>query len=947
MPDAVESVGGPERDLRGRETEIAVLAALVNTAREGGSAAVVLRGEPGIGKSALLDHAAAWAGGLRVLRGAGIEVEAELPFAGLQLLLRPVLGGVSRQASRPATDTLAGLPESQRTALESALGIGAGAGADPMLVGLAVLSLLADHGGESGALVLVDDAQWLDRASRDALLFAARRLYAEGVAMVFASRDGEGAFPADGLPEHRVTGLSADAAAALLDGLELAPAVRYRLLAEAQGNPLALRELPIALAAEPSSDLRAGALPLTDRLRLAFHGQVSRLPAATQGLLLVVAAHESGDPAVVLRAAATLGADIDDLAPAEEAGLLRWTGGRPGADGWGGGGAGGDTAGAAIVFRHPLIRAAVYERAPLGQRIAVHRALADALTDAEDADHRAWHLAAAAAGPDAEVADALERTAVRARERGGQQAAAAAYERSARLSTEPGPRARREALAAQSALEAGDLDHARRLARRAIGRTDDNALRAGLFQVQALATFWQRDYPAGHRLLLDGAALIAEPDPGQSAAQLLQAIHTGWYLGEGALAEVLERLGALELPRAHPIMPAAAFVARLLDSGPGAPPPSLTDTLAEIRARGEVSDQVLIMLCGVAMARGQDRAAYDLATGLAARYRTTGAAGRLPTVLFFVAEVDGFTGRPGAALATATEGLELARVTGQQQWISQLSSVLAFVHAVSGREEECRAAASAGLGGDSAGSLAPGAGWAQWSLGLLELGLGRAEAALSRFERLTREPLSHHICATRSIPDLVESAVRVGEPERAAAPFARFEGWAASVRQPWADALVLRCRALLDDAAAEDLYTRALAAHDADGRPIEYARTALLFGEWLRRERRKAPARTHLTEALTIFSRLGMEPWARRARNELTAAGAPEAGERARDRAVAGLTPQELQIVRLAAQGLSNRDIAAQLFLSHRTVGYHLYKAYPKLGVTSRGELKDIAAQLD
>jgi len=971
--------------LHGRDAETAAVATLLDRARAGGSAALVLRGEPGIGKSALLDHAAATAGSLRVLRGTGIEVEAELPFAGLQLLLRPVLGGSRRSMSRPdgspgspasLRNSIADLPESQRAALESALGLAEGAGADPILVGLALLSLLAEYAGESGVLVLVDDAQWLDRASRDALLFAARRLYAEGVAMLFAARDGEGTFPAEGLAEHRLAGLTPEAAVALLGGRDLGPAVRYRLLAEARGNPLALRELPIALAAEPSADLRAGALPLTDRLRLAFHGQVSRLPAATQGLLLMIAAEETGDPAVVLRAAHELGADIDDLAPAEHAGLLRrgavddgW--GRPdGGEGWG---VSGDTGGGAIAFRHPLIRAAVYERAPLGQRIAVHRALADALEagaleDPQDADRRAWHLAAAAAGPDDAVADALERTAVRAGQRSGYQAAAAAYERAARLSVQVGARARREALAAQSALEAGDLDYARRLADRAARRVraggtaagadgtvagdtaagaEDIVLRANLFQVQALAMFWRRDYPAAHRLLLDGAALIADAAPGQATAQLLQAIHTGWYLGDRALAEVLERVDALVLPPEDPIAPAAAFAARLLDSGPGAPPESLADTLAEIRARGEVSDQVLIMLCGVGMARGQDRDAYALSTTLAARYRTTGAAGRLPTVLFFAAEVDGFTGRLGAALTTATEGLALARDTGQQQWISQLSSVLAYLQALRGQEQDARASAAAGMGGDTAGSLAPGAGWAQWSLGLLELGLGRAEAALSHFERLTREPLSHHICALRSIPDLVESAVRIADPGRAAAPLARFEGWAASVRQPWADALVLRCRAMLDDGPAEDLYTQALAAHDIDGRPIEYARTALLFGEWLRRERRKAPARTQLTEALEIFERLGMAPWAQRARNELTAAGAPDTGAPTRDRAVAGLTPQELQIVRLAAQGLSNRDIAAQLFLSHRTVGYHLYKAYPKLGVTSRGELKTIAAQLD
>ncbi|MFI1916769.1 AAA family ATPase [Nocardia sp. NPDC020380] len=918
-------------ELRGRESEIGAIGALLDRAREGGSAALVLRGEPGIGKSALLDHAAAAAGSLRVLRGAGIEVEAELPFAGLQLLLRPALG---TPRSQPGTGGLARLPEPQRAALETALGFSSEAGRDPMLVGLAVLSLLAEYAGDAGAVVLVDDAHWLDRASRDALLFAARRLYAEGVVMIFATRDDEGAFTADGLPERRLAGLSPDASAALLDGHDLAPAVRYRLLAEAHGNPLALRELPIAMAAEPSADLRANALPLTDRLQLAFHGQVSRLPTATQGLLLIIASEETGEPAVVLHAAKVLGVDIDDLAPAERAGLLRQVGS-------------GDSAESAIVFRHPLIRAAVYARAPLGRRLAVHRALADALAAPEYADRRAWHLAAAAAGPDAEVAELLEHTAARARERSGYQAAAAAYERSARLSAQPDLQARREALAAQTALEAGDLERARRLADRAAGRADDDAVRANLIHVQALASFWQRDFPTAHRLLMNGSDLIAESDPGRAAVQLLQAVHTGWYLGDDALAEVRDRLRILELPQEHPIAPAAAYIAQLFDSGPVAQPLSLTRTLAEIRTRGEVSDQVLVMLCGVAMNRGQDGEAYALATTLIERCRTSGAAGRLPTVLGFSADLDGVTGRLRAAITTASEALDLARDTGQQHWVSQLSSLLAYTYAQSGEEQRCRDFAAAGSDGHSRGFGTPGAPWAHWALGLLELGLGRAEAALRQFERLNRDPFEHQFSALRSVPDLVEAAVRAGTPERATAPLARFERWAESVRQPWADALILRCRAQLDDEKAEQLYSEALAAHDIDGRPAEYARTALLFGEWLRRERRKAQARTRLTEALTIFEQLGMAPWAQRARNELTAAGVSDGGERPRDRAVAGLTPQELQIVRLAAQNMSNRDIAAQMFLSHRTVGYHLYKAYPKLGITSRSELKDIAAQLE
>ncbi|MDO3703214.1 AAA family ATPase [Micromonospora sp. C28SCA-DRY-2] len=906
-------------ELHGRKPEQDAIADLLAAARAGTSSSLVLRGEPGIGKTALLDHAAAAAGAMRLLRGTGVEFEAELPYSGLQLLLRPTLG------------SLAALPGPQRAALEAAFGLGPTAGSEPMLVGLAVLSLLTEYADDTGLLCLVDDAQWLDRASREALLFAARRLHAEGVVMIFAARDGEGSFPAPGLAELRLSGLAPEAAAALLDRHPLTPAVRYRLLAEARGNPLALLELPVALAAEGASAFSPGALPLTGRLQLAFHGQVSRLPETCQSLLLVAAADETGELAVILRAAAALGAAIEDLAPAERAGLVLR----------------GDADGTTIRFRHPLIRAAVYQRAPLAQRLAVHRALAAALDSPEHADRRAWHLAAATTGADEEVASALERTAARARDRNGHVAAAAAYERAARLSAEPAARAHREALAAEAALEAGDLERARALGVRAARQLDDApVVRARIAQVRAVADFWQGSYSTAHRLLLDGAGLIRDADPGQAARLLTQAVHTSWYLGERQLAETLDRLAALPLDDADPLAPVGRHLVHL-DPGRAELPPPLGDTLAAVRRRGRAPDQVLLILCGAALALGQDSDAYELATALAAEHRARGGAGRLPTVLFFAAEGEVFAGRHRDALATATEALGLARDTGQQQWVSQFSSVLAYLDAVTGEEAACRRNAEEALAGATAAAIAPGAPWAYWSLGLLELGLGRAEAALARFERLNREPMRHHICATRSVPDLVESAVRVGEPERATEPLARFARWAGSVRQPWADALVLRCRGLLaTDERAEAYYTAALDRHDRDGRPLEYARTALLYGEWLRRARRKAEARGPLHAALEVFDRLGMRPWAARTRGELTATGVQDQDPAPGDGVVAGLTPQELQIARLAAQGLSNRDIAAQLFLSHRTVGYHLYKAYPKLGVTSRGELKELAGQL-
>ncbi|SEG89044.1 regulatory protein, luxR family [Nonomuraea solani] len=898
-------------ELYGRKAEADAIAELLARARAGASSSLVLRGEPGIGKTALLDHAAALAGDMRLVRGTGVEFEAELPFSGLQLLLRPALG------------SLAALPGPQRAALEAAFGLGPAAGSEPMLVGLAVLSLLAEFADEAGLLCVVDDAQWLDRASREALLFAARRLHAEGVVMIFAARDGEGSFPAPGLPESRLSGLAPEAAAALLDRHPLAPAVRYRVLAEAGGNPLALLELPVAVAAEGAGAFAPGALPLTGRLQLAFHGQVSRMPETCQSLLLVAAADETGELDVILRAAAALGASVEDLSPAERAGLVLR----------------GDADGTSIRFRHPLIRAAVYQRAPLGQRLAAHCALAAALGSPGHADRRAWHLAAAATGPDEEAAAALERTAVRARERSGHEAAAAAYERAARLSVEPAARARREALAAEAALEAGDLDRARSFGSRAARQPDeDPATNARVAQVRALADFWQGAYPAAHRLLLDGAGLVRDTDPGQAAVLLIQAVHTSWYLGERQLAATLGLLAELPLDDAHPLAPVGPYLVHLDRSRSERPPP-LGDTLAAVRRRGRAPDQALMILCGAALALGQDADAYELAAELAAEHRARGGAGRLPTVLFFMAEGEVFTGRHLDALATATEASKLARDTGQRQWVSQFSSVLAHLDAAKGEEAACRRHAEEGL----AGATAPGAPWAHWSLGLLDLGLGRAEAALARFERLTREPMRHHICATRSTPDLVESAVRVGAPERAAEPLARFERWAGSVRQPWAEALVLRCRGLLAaDDQAEALYRAALDLHDQDGRPLEYARTALLYGEWLRRARRKAEARGPLHAALEVFDRLGMRPWAERTRGELTATGAQDQAPKPAEGVAADLTPQELQIARLAAQGLSNRDIAAQLFLSHRTVGYHLYKAYPKLGVASRSELKEL-----
>jgi DNA-binding CsgD family transcriptional regulator len=934
--------------LKGRAAEQAAIDRLLAEARDGTSGALVLRGDAGIGKTTLLDYAAAAAGGFGLVRGTGIESEAELPFAGLHLLLRPAL------------DRLGEIPVPQRQALEGAFGLAvrqpgepgdaegssSRGGTDRLLIGMAVLSLLSELAGDGPLLCLVDDAHWLDGSSAAALAFAARRLGEDGIALIMATRDGEGRFPAQGLPELQLAGLPPESAAALLDAqpADLTAALRYRILAEAQGNPLALIELPVAPTPHPPPHSPftgpphgpviedPGELALTGRLLAAFSGQAARLPDAARLLLLVAAADDAGEASLVLRAGEALGANAADLAPAERAGLIR-------------------QAGQSLAFRHPLIRAAVYQEAPLGQRLAVHRALADALEGREggdDAGRRAWHRAAGAVGADEQVAAGLDRAAEQAAERGGYAAAAAASARAAELSADPAARARRLTIAAEAAAEAGDLTRARALAGRAepdAGDADDAMLRAGLLHVRALADFGEGSFRGAHRLLLEGADLLAGTSPALAARILVQAFHTAWYIGEPELADVAGRLTALRLGDGEPMQPVASYLAAALGTLFGwreDEMPALTDVVARARRAGADGPLDLLQVCGASLIAGQDPQTHEIAAALAAEARGQGRIGLLPTILFFLAEAELFHGRHRDALATAAEALQVANDSGQWHWVSQVSGLLAYLAAAAGDEARCRKLADDAMTAATPGNVAPGSAWAYWSLGLLDLGGGRVEAALGRLETLAEGPAQHHVSVMRSAPDLVEAAVMIGEPGRAAGPLQRFERWAGRARQPWIDALVLRCRALLaPDAEAESRYAAALEAHQHDDRPFERARTHGLYGEWLRRARRKTEARTQLRAALEIFDRLGAEPWSGRAASELRATGVVT--PQGRGPGVLGqLTPQELQIVRLAGQGLSNRDIAAQLFLSPRTVGYHLYKAYPKLGVAARSELPDL-----
>ncbi|WP_049569795.1 helix-turn-helix transcriptional regulator [Nonomuraea sp. SBT364] len=872
--------------LYGREAETSVIDELLATVRSGRSGALVIKGEPGIGKTALLDHAAAHADGIQVIRRGGVPSESELAYAGLHLLLRPAL------------DRMHKLPPPQRRALETALGLTDGQGADALLVGLAVLSLLAEVAEDGPLLCLMDDTQWLDPGSRAALAFAARRLDAEGVALILATREGE----THGLPEITLTGLDSPASAALLKGSPLTPGQRYRVLAEAQGNPLALIELPAALNRDAHGP---GALPLNSRLQAAFHSQVDHLPAATQTLLLVAAAGEGLDE--VLAAAGRLGVTAADLVPAEAVGLVT-------------------TDGQHVRFRHPLIREAVYQQAPISSRLAVHAALAATLTGDHHADRRAWHLAAATVGPDEQVAAELERTAARSARRHGYAAAATAYQRAAALTHhDDESRARRLTLAAESATEAGELDWAQALAGEADTLTTDPALRSRLTHAQATAHFSRGGYGEAHRLMTEAARL----DP----ALLVRASQTAWYAGEAQVSQVSGRLARalaqtlFDEPTAALARLEATAFARLFGGDPAGLPP-LEQAVAEAeRGLAGYPPGIAAMVCGMPLVAGQDAATLRMASRLIDRCHAEGGIGVLPMVLYFRAQAELFHGgRHHEAAAAATTALRLAENTSQHQWAALNRGLLAYLAAVEGDEE--RHLRLTGEVERSPAAPMQGAMWADWARAMLDLGQGRTEPALGRLEGLTEGPGWYHVSAMRCVPDLVEAAVRSGEPDRARPALARY------VRLDQRH-LVERCLALL---AGDEAETHYLAALEAGGPPFEHARTRLLYGEWLRRARRRGAAVGHLREAMETFERLGAVPWAGRARAELQAAGAVAADVPAPDRP-AGLTPQERLIVQLAARGLSNKDIAAQLFLSPRTVGYHLYKAYPKLGVASRGEL--------
>ncbi|MDA1360985.1 AAA family ATPase [Glycomyces luteolus] len=899
--------------LHGRQAEQAAIDRMLHGILDSRPGVLVMRGEAGIGKSALLDYAAENADA-HVLRVTGVESEAALPFAALHSLLRPVL------------DRAEALPAQQAAALLGALGMGESGRGDRFLVGLATLNLFVELSSQRPLVCLVDDAQWMDGESADALLFAARRLHAEPIAVLFAARTGAD-LPATGLPELWLARLDDAAAGRLLAERSgtLPPALRDQLVAEAQGNPLALVELPRMLTAEqrtgalvPLSFTLGTAEPATDRVLAGFRDRIAALPDRTRSCLLVAALDDGGSLEVLTHAARLLGIALADAAPAERAGLIRITG-----DG--------------VAFHHPLVRTAVLLACDITARIAAHRALADAVDD----DRRPWHLAAVTMGADEQVAMGLERLAQRARQRGGQAAVSAAYARAAVLSPQPEDAARRYTAAAFSAAEAGLRQRATELVERAGRSTDtaslDPAVAAELAQVRARLAFEEGRPLEAARILLEIARTVAA-DLTRLSFLGLAAYYAWTSTAHPDQVELARRIEALTPKGGNDLTAGEAVIRDFRVTIEGGT--SVTTSLPS-PPKAMPSDLRFLVTMHTLVRADRDGMIAD-AEALIQDCRTEGRLGRIPQAMTTLAIAQALAGRHDAARTTAAEGLELAADMDQPVWRGYVAGVHAWLSAVAGDENAYAALSSEAM--RSADSLAwmPSRCWAEYAGAMLDLGAGRYAAATERIDQAAG-PSRHAFVWRYAWPDYVEAAVKAGEPHQATAVLERYAAWANSTGQVGTLAVLHRARAMMaGDDSAERLYERALALHLQHEQPFDLARTRLAYGEWLRRHRRRSEARLQLEAAKEGFDRLGAAPWSTRAAGELRAAGVSVPG-RVADDPLAVLTPQELQVVRLAVTGATNRDIGAQLFLSPRTVAYHLYKAFPKLGITSRTELGSLA----
>jgi DNA-binding CsgD family transcriptional regulator len=906
--------------LWGRGEQCRFVDGLIADVRAGRSRVLVVRGEPGIGKTVLLGYAAETAQDFLVARAGGAESEMELPFAALHQLCGRMLGRLDR------------LPGPQREALGVAFGLQAGSAPDRFLVGLAVLGLLSEVAADRPLLCLVDDAQWLDQASAQALAFAGRRLEAESVALLFGTRDPAGEGGLAGLPGLVLDGLpDADARALLasvLPGL-LDERVRDRIIAESGGNPLALLELPHgATAAELAGGFGvADPLPVAGMIEQSFLRRITPLPEVTRFLLLLAAAEPAGDPALLWRAAGSLGISADAASPAEADGLL--------------------TVADRVTFRHPLVRSAVYQAAPAAGRRRAHRALAEATDPGTDPDRRAWHRAQAAAGADEDIAAELERSASRAQARGGLAAAAAFLERAAALTLKPTLRAERELAAAGATAQAGAFDAALRLLAAAEAEPLDElqSARADLLRGQiAFASSRGSDAPP---LLLKAARRLEPLDAGLARQTYLEALSAALYAGRfatgGGLREAAE---AAQAARLAPQPPGAADLVidglvLLITEGHAAAAPTLERALSASAIEHISTEQgVRWLWLGVFAAEILwDDESWDLLSiGHVRRARESGALGVLPVALSQRAALHILEGDFAAATSLIEEAETVTKATGSQRLLAVRVALAAF------RGRESQAFELAGISAKDAARRGEGAGltFLQWATAVLCNGFGRYEEALAAAQRAVDD--QHELVfSTWAAAEMVEAATRSGVPKRAVSALRRLSDSTQASGSDWALGIEARSRALGSGGeAAERLYREAIGRLACTRLRMELGRAHLLYGEWLRRQNRRIDAREQLRTAHQMFADMGADGFAERAARELRATG-----ERVRKRTAdprAQLTAREAQIARLAGDGLSNPEIAARLFMSPRTVEYHLHKIFTKLDISSRNQLHGVLA---